>query len=81
MKLSMRDFQTLLAALEDAISDRESFLDAHVEPYTPHGKQPVYMDGYEDVVRRTKSMLKRYFALRKRVGIESKKLATKKEIR
>lgn len=64
--MSKKDRETMICALADAISDRESYLDCHMTSVLDKAKnkfvqQP--MKGYGDIIRRTKSIIKRYRAL------------------
>lgn len=70
MTLSKADRAIMLSALEDAISDRESFLDCHKSEKIDRetGKLVIVeMPGYGAIIRRTRSLLNKYRKLQEKL--------------
>lgn len=66
MKLTKPQMKTLLTALEDAVSDRVSFLDSLT---TSNNK---IMKGYESLAKKTRKLIKKYDELRRQIEQELK---------
>lgn len=66
MKLDNRQLNTLWEALEDAVRDRMSFIEAYTDPY---GKP--LRGGGAAIIRRTKLIIARYRRLQDKIAREN----------
>jgi hypothetical protein len=65
MKLNKREMRLVLSALENAISDREGFIDAHYR----HVK---IMGGFNSLVLKTKRQIANYLKMRHKLFVALK---------
>jgi hypothetical protein len=70
MELTKKDLGIVLSAIEDAISDRESFLDCHTKTVFDEKASTwkvVFMEEYGNIIKRTQKKLSEYRKLREKL--------------